>query len=215
MPTPITTTTVNFNYKIADTLYSQTDTQNKTKPAIYAGPDRVWTFVDEATGKIPVGQAFYTIAEDGDDIPTPPGQLKVEIVAEDSPLIISIVNSRGCTFPGLTNETETLVDGTVITLPQENIYNTYDTTEIEYNSGSKTWTTPYRASPISWEGLMNARNGMLTASDGKIAPDMPENLKASWVEYRQKLRDLPATFGRGTPSETPAWKVAFPLPPTE
>lgn len=215
MPTPITTTTVNFNYKIADSLYSQTDTEGKTLPATYTGPDRIWVFVDAETGKSIPGNRFYTTADDGADIPTPAGELKVEVVAADNPMIISTFYSRACTFPGLVGKTETLVDGTEQLLPQEDIYHTYEVSELTYNTVSKTWSMPYKAAPTTWDDILNARNGLLTASDGRIAPDMPESLKTAWATYRQKLRDLPTTFGRGTPSETPAWKIAFPLPPTE
>jgi hypothetical protein len=214
MPTPITTTTVNFNYKIADSLFSQTDAQNKTLPATYTGPDRIWVFVEESGKTVPGGK-FYTSAEDGADIPTPLGQLKVEVVAAANPLIISIFNSRCCEFPGLTDKTEIVADGSVALLPAENIYNTYDVDNIEYNAVSKTWSTPYRAPVVTWDDILNARKGLLTASDGRIAPDMPESLKAVWAEYRQKLRDLPTTFGRGTPSETAPWKVVFPTHPGE
>jgi hypothetical protein len=214
MPTPITTTTVNFNYKIADSLYSQTDTQGKTLPATYTGPDRIWVFVD-AAGKIIAGNRFYTTADDGADIPTPSGELKVEIVAAENPLVISSIYSRGCTFPGLVGKTETLVNGVVTLLPQEDIYHTYNVAELTYNTVSKTWSMPYQAAQTTWDDILNVRNTKLTASDGRIAPDMPENLKTAWAEYRQKLRDLPTTFGKGTPSETPAWKIQFPDQPAE
>ena len=215
MPTPITTTTVNFNYKIADELYSQTDTQGKTLPATYTGPDRIWVFVDAATGTQIPGNGFYTTADDGPDIPTPLGELKVEIVAAENPLIISSIYSRACTFPGLVGKTETLASGQEHLLPQEDIHHTYNTNELTYNTVSKTWILPYRASPTTWDDILNVRGAKLTASDGRVAPDMPETLKAAWVAYRQKLRDLPTTFGKGTPSETPAWKIQFPDQPAE
>lgn len=215
MPTPITTTTVNFNYKIEDELYSQTDTQGKTLPATYTGPDRIWVFVDSESGKRIPGNRFYTTADDGPDIPTPAGELKVEIVAAENPLVISTIYGRGCTFPGLVGKTETLPNGQVHLIPQQDIYHTYDTNELTYNAVSKTWTMPYSPSPTTWDDILNVRNAKLTASDGRIAPDMPAGLKAAWTEYRQKLRDLPTTFGKGTPSETPAWKIQFPDQPAE
>ena len=54
---------------------------------------------------------------------------------------------------------------------------------------------------------------MLVASDSKIAPDMPDAVKAPWVAYRQALRDLPTVFKKGESDEIPAWKVQFPLAP--
>jgi len=37
------------------------------------------------------------------------------------------------------------------------------------------------------------RDKLLRASDWSQAPDVPSDLKASYVDYRQKLRDLPTT----------------------
>ena len=38
------------------------------------------------------------------------------------------------------------------------------------------------------------RNGKLKQSDSRIADDMPESVKAEWMAYRQKLRDIPADW---------------------
>jgi hypothetical protein len=93
---------------------------------------------------------------------------------------------------------------------------TYDLARVSFSLEAGQWNTPpYLESPIAWSDVINSRNAKLTASDGRIAPDMPENLKAMWIEYRQKLRDLPALYGYGTENEIAAWKVVFPVYPTE
>ena len=71
------------------------------------------------------------------------------------------------------------------------------------------WKQPWS----SWDELILVRNNLLTGSDAKIAEDMPEATKTVWKEYRQKLRDLPATFKRGTADEFPAHMVNFPVEP--
>ena len=38
------------------------------------------------------------------------------------------------------------------------------------------------------------RNGKLKQSDSRIAEDMPDEVKAKWSAYRQKLRDIPADW---------------------
>ena len=48
---------------------------------------------------------------------------------------------------------------------------------------------------------------MLVATDSKISPDMPDSVKAPWVEVRTKLRDLPAT-------ESDPENVTFPTSPS-
>lgn len=46
----------------------------------------------------------------------------------------------------------------------------------------------------TWDVVREHRDRELKASDGAIAEDMPEEMKAAWKEYRQKLRDFPATM---------------------
>ena len=44
------------------------------------------------------------------------------------------------------------------------------------------------------EFIREERNAKLKQSDGRIADDMPESVKAEWMAYRQKLRDIPADW---------------------
>ena len=57
-----------------------------------------------------------------------------------------------------------------------------------------------------WERIRYHRDNLLKASDVKMVEDAPWD-KTSWAEYRQQLRDLPATVS------DPA-KIVFPEPPT-
>lgn len=47
---------------------------------------------------------------------------------------------------------------------------------------------------LTWSDIRNHRDMMLGMSDGQIADDMPQSLKDEWMEYRQKLRDLPTVL---------------------
>jgi len=42
--------------------------------------------------------------------------------------------------------------------------------------------------------VRSERNGKLKQSDSRIAEDMPDEVKAKWLAYRQKLRDIPADW---------------------
>lgn len=42
--------------------------------------------------------------------------------------------------------------------------------------------------------IRNERNARLKQSDSRIAEDMPDEVKAKWAAYRQKLRDIPADW---------------------
>jgi hypothetical protein len=215
MPTPITETTVNFTYKVADEIFSTSDAAGNTASATYEGPDRIWVFVDEETGLFARNQPDLTTKDDGADVPSPMGTVKVELVAEDNPLIISIIRSDLATTLEQTIETELLPDGCTHKYNNPaDIDQTYDIDQLVYDLNTNTWNTPvYKESTQSWTDVIKVRNNMLLASDGKIAPDMPEDIKATWVTYRAALRDLTTTFGYGTDAETPAWKVRLPEEP--
>jgi hypothetical protein len=45
-----------------------------------------------------------------------------------------------------------------------------------------------------WHWVRQVRDQMLAQSDDKIPADAPEGFASEWREYRQKLRDLPATW---------------------
>ena len=61
--------------------------------------------------------------------------------------------------------------------------------------------------PDEWliERMRLRRDALLIASDWAMITDTPTDKKA-WAEYRQTLRDFPATW-------TPAPTVTFPTPP--
>lgn len=42
--------------------------------------------------------------------------------------------------------------------------------------------------------IRSERNARLKQSDSRIAEDMPDEVKAKWAAYRQKLRDIPADW---------------------
>ena len=56
--------------------------------------------------------------------------------------------------------------------------------------------------------IRKERNAKLKESDGRIADDMPADLKAEWEAYRQKLRDIPADW-----SAVPNHLIMFPQAP--
>lgn len=216
MPTPITNTSVTFNYNIADEMYSQTNTQNKTATATYTGPDRIWAFVWNSNGKL-ADHPTLTSLDDGADVPTPMDMTKVEIVAEDTPLIMSIIFPQRAVTQNQNTISETLPDGSIKQYNEfHEVGQTYSSDDLVFDIENKVWSDPpFMKSPISWTDLITVRNEMLKASDGRIAPDMPESLKNLWINYRQSLRDFPATFGYGTNNEIAAWKISLPPYPVE
>jgi len=43
--------------------------------------------------------------------------------------------------------------------------------------------------------VKHQRNQLLLMSDWSQLPDVPENIKSKWIEYRQALRDIPQQEG--------------------
>ena len=52
--------------------------------------------------------------------------------------------------------------------------------------------------------IRGERNAKLKQSDGRIAEDMPAEVKAEWEAYRQKLRDIPADWA-AVPNHLVRW----------
>lgn len=218
MPTPITNTTVSFTYNIADKMYSDSIAAGRTASASYTGPDRVWVFVDEETGKFSRISPILTSKEDGADVPTPPGHVKVELVAEDNPAIIASFFEELVTYSDTSETTEDLPDpySSVTFNTFQTLSQTHDIDNFSYNTATSTWDMgPLVPSPVTWDDVLNHRNGALTGSDGRISPDMPSTVKQPWIDFRQALRDLPAVYGYGTADEVEAWKVEFPAHPED
>lgn len=215
MPTPITEVTKELIYKIPNSLYSKDDSKGRTNTLRYTGPDQVWVFVEEETGDLKNTSSPKTTAEDGPDIPSPAGHKKIKLTVEDNLFEMALIMPYFCETLEYTEKTEDLPDGNTITYADKmTISQAYELDTLTYDFENQKWNTPeYVDAPITWDDIISNRNGRLTASDGKIAPDMPEDIKNAWIKYRQALRDLPKTYGRGTKNEVEAWKVKPPEQP--
>jgi hypothetical protein len=200
--------TKTFTFPVPDAYLYQTDTLKKTCEWTYIGPDKVWIFIDNITKKI-VSRFHYTEKDNGHDVPTPEGMTKVLVDANVDPIIISLVHNE-IDYGSLPHTVEQLPDGTTyghpVNIPPDH---TYELTEIAYNTATGQFVKPYAWKPphIDWETLKTVRVAGLASSDRKIRLALPEEV-AAWEEYRQKLRDLPATFAGVDP-----WKVIFPPEP--
>jgi len=196
-------------YDMPDDYLHQTNTLGKTGSFEYHGPDKLWIFVSEETGKPLNGQVF-TEKDDGDLVPTPPGMLKVFIDATVETVLASMI-WRHMDYSSLPTITETLPDGSTYTRnepqPPDHVYEFMDCV---YNPTSG-WVKPFpwKQPHMTWEGLTTARNALLSASDRTLATTLlTDEKRAEWETYRQALRDLPDTFAGVDP-----WKISFPAEP--
>jgi hypothetical protein len=209
------TVTTDLTWICPDDFFSQSVANGDTATASYTGPDRLWVFVNNETNLIEF--PAYSEADNGATIPTMFGTTKVEITTEtqEGLMLLALLVGEALADPtGHAEANETLPNGSVHTtttpIALESAYSQMTATYVD-----GTWTLPLRESPTAWSDILNARNGQLTASDGRIAPDMPAALKQQWVDYRQLLRDYPSTMGYGTADEVAAWKCSLPMQPVE
>lgn len=203
--TPIVKT---FTYDIADSYLSQTRSLNRTAQWTYRGPRYFWLFVDAGTNKI-MSQFYYLERDNGADVPTPPGQIKVMVDAAVDPEIASCL-FNDYVYADLPHTVEQLPDGSTYghpnPIPPDH---TYELKEIQYNNTTGKFVKPYALKQpfMTWDLLSRHRNAALNISDQRLASAAPED-KAAWETYRQTLRELPTTW-----AGISAWKVKFPQEP--
>lgn len=207
-----------FTYNIADDYLAQTNELGNTAEWTYDGEDKIWVFVDKETNKLHHTN-YLTAAEDGETYPTPLHMYKVEIDCNENPLLCTLFGADEIRdYNELPQFSEELPDGHVYSRPlHPTPDHTYEVLDLEYVPTTNTFKEPYpwKKPHMSWQDIRARRNVILTITDDKDLPDMPESVKQKWQAYRQALRDLPQTYGASSgaiPSLDP-WKVRFPQDP--
>ena len=191
-----------LTYSIPDHLYSLENTLGKTSTQLYEGPEEIVMWLDKETGYL---MECYA-PEDEPDRPLPLN-LKREILKADSDINCCKI---GLIYGGLEKPKIYEVSVGPVDQPNATVVDPSDI-RIVYDKASVTvdYTAPLQFFEYkrdrSDEWLRSVRNSKLAASDGKIAPDMPEALRQQWLDYRQKLRDLPDDW-----LEVPNYLVRFP-----
>jgi len=199
-----------FSYKVPDAYLYQTSNLNKTAQWTYRGPDKLWIFADASTGKIISGY-HCTERDDGANVPTPEGQIKVFVDAEKNPLIASLCyNTQD--YGQLPHITEQLPGGATYSYPDPMPPDhTYELTEIVYDQARGQFAEPFpwKQPHMTWEELKSARDSILLASDSQMAKATDPAVRQEWEKFRQEMRDITKTFAGVDP-----WKVPFPSQPT-
>lgn len=199
-----------FVFDLPDQYLYQTNTLQKTGTWTYKGPRYLWIFADEETGKVK-STFHYTERDNGDVVPTPEGQIKIKVDANVNPEIASLCHNEWDYGVDLPQYVESLPDGSTYghSDPQAPDH-TYEITEILYDAETATFVKPYpwKKPHITWEEIMRWRDMNLNLSDLQYKNAINPEKKAKWAEYRQILRDLPATFAGIDP-----WKIPFPPNP--
>jgi hypothetical protein len=209
--------TKQFTYDIPDTYLAQTNTNGDTATATYTGPERLYVFVEADTGRNTLDQTppdenfIYNPTTDT----TPAGERLVELDCAGADTLMCAIY-----LPHTVTLTQT---NQVVALPEgygnyEFPWPPYPDHAYEYNlcshdAGTNEWSLTWKQPWQTWATLLQLRNDRLDSTDHRVAEDMPDAVKQPWIDFRQKLRDLPTTWGYNTPSEYPAHQVKFPEEP--
>ena len=196
-----------LTYNLPDHLYSAESTMGKTGLQEFDGPETLVLHLEKETGYI--HESFELQNEH--DRPLALNLERVEFVAiTDEDFIKIALIYGGLSAPKIYE---------IAVGPEDQLNNTLkdpsDIREVfDEHAVMLDYTAPLKFRIITRDRsdafIRDVRNSMLDKSDGRIASDMPEAMKQAWLDYRQKLRDLPADW-----LEVPNHLIRFPLPPNE
>jgi hypothetical protein len=187
-------------------LVDHSFSEGKSRKYTYHGPDKIYLQIGEdGTEK----HGPLTADEIADGRPVPADVVEwLEVDCETNPLICQL---RGPVVNELQEETtgenvhpeSPVVEGypqyTYPTplMPAE-IFNKFAVKVIDGNIVPTVFGVNEKLhskeTPLTWDNIRRHRDQLLQNSDAQIADDMPQSVKDAWIEYRQKLRDLPAVM---------------------
>lgn len=197
-----------LTYPMPDELYLPTRTLGKTSTQEYIGPDSLYLYLNDD------GRIINSFAPDE----VPPAESRgldetlVHFVPETDEDYIKIMILYSHWIP---KEYEVSVgpadDPNIVVTDPTDIIMIFDEVQIVEDYTAPLQFRDYeRYKDRSDDFIRSVRDGMLLESDGRVAPDMPEDVKEAWLTYRQKLRDFPVTY-----AAVPNWLVRFPLSPDQ
>lgn len=204
-------------------LVDHATTDGKKRTAVYDGPDKIYLQID-ANGKEIAGPLTEDDILDGRPMPADCVDW-FEVDCATDPLVCQlrgpVVNELEEEYTGETvHPGSPSIDGfpqfsygTPI-MPQD-LYNKDSLKVVDGAVTMDRWTATQklldRETELTWEEIRQKRNDALSACDAKTADDMPAALLKEWKDYRQLLRDFPATMQAA--SVTPS--IAFYMFPQE
>ena len=180
-------------YNMPDEYEGNTNTQGKTSTMPYDGPEQLILWIVKETGEIE--QTW-----DKDDYTEQPLPLHLEVKTIDADSDENCLKI-GMLFGGfaIPKVYEVRVgpngDKNSEVVDPSDARKIYDENAVVEN---------YLISPIPFKTdwrhktddfIREERNGKLQECDGRVAEDMPDGaVKQAWIDYRQKLRDIPADW---------------------
>jgi len=204
----MTTVTRLLTYAVPDEMYSTATTLGKTSTQLYEGPAEIILWVDDESGIL---EEIWSAPDDLTER-DPALNQRVEILRADSDINCMKI---GLIYGGLATPKVYEIEVGPSDLPNNSISDPSDiraiykihTVEQDYTADLEFVTQDRDRSDAF---IRDERNSRLSASDSKLASDMPEALRTAWMNYRQRLRDLPSEW-----TDTPNELIKFPPAPDE
>jgi len=189
--------TKEFTYNIADDQYYQKNDNKKTATLTYTGPAKKFLIVNTADNKL---QSGVTISEEQYETfnDTNIDQYAVEVDCDKDTLICALVeNSIDLDSLQTISEPVPGSDIDYVRSDPPSPDHTYEISEIVYDKSNNSFVTPlpWKKPYVYWIDLLSWRNRKLINADRTLSEDLPTSLYTQVSEYKQYLRDFPATFG--------------------
>lgn len=185
-----------FTYDLADDQYYQTNELKKTGTVTYEGPAKQYLIVDsftnKLTGSIIAAEQYETYNDTNDEF------YAIEVDCNTDPLICSLVD-KGINEDLYPNVSEDIPGSEQPYVRDDPVMpdHTYEVKDIVYNKTTNNFERPFpwKKPYVTWEDNLTWRNLRLNSADRLLSEDLPTGIYNTVVEYKQYLRDYPATFG--------------------
>ena len=205
-------------------LVDHATTDGNTRTSVYDGPDKIYLQINKDGIEI-AGPLTEDDILDGRPMPADCVDW-FEVDCATDPLVCQL---RGPVVDELEEEYtgETVHPGSPVVagFPQfsygtpimpSDLYNKDSLKVVDGAVTLERYTVPQklldRETELTWEEIRQKRNDALSACDSKTADGMPAALLQEWKDYRQQLRDFPATMEAASVSASIAFYM-FPQEP--
>jgi hypothetical protein len=211
----MTTITKEFTYNLADDYLALTNAEGRTGTWTYVGPDQIWLEIHSDTGALD-NTGFFTIEEDGPNIPVPEG---IELVCVDcniNPLLCTLVGADEVKdYALLPQHTEDLPNGNTYSRPADPTPDhTYNVDTAVYDSLTQEWSYEWFSTWTTWDNIVSRRNMLLREVKKEILAltDAPDAVVNMLNAYKDELENLETTWAAYT-ADKDCIKVQLPQHP--
>ena len=203
---------IDFTYPVWDEWGKDSFIQGKTDTHTYNGPEFLTFEVNNVTSSEDYGKESGWCLWEKRDLERPSGAdiTRVTVDCKENPLLCEIGNDEGrddMVLKRRQRRWEILWDAPDGYLDVEytneveprDVYNeqdiTYNFDTQEFNLGIRTWAAQGSKMDLTWVDVRKLRDEILHETDAKVGQsDAPEELQQQWLDYRQRLRDLPSVM---------------------